>query len=92
MPSALHQARSASNRIGCGALPVPGMSKPASPASGPRATPKRSSTKPQKSVFPLEVVVIEPVGSATASYETARPAALPTSLPSGSTSCAWITL
>jgi hypothetical protein len=41
---------------------------PASPASGGRlAAPKRAGAKSQKFVFPTDVVLIEPSGSATAS-------------------------
>ena len=53
--------------MGCGPLAAPGMGRPARPPSGGTAAPKSGWTKSQKLVRPMEEVVMDPEGSATAS-------------------------
>jgi len=57
--------------MGLGVFAAPGMSTPVRPASTGRfAAPYSSAAYCQKFVLPAEVVLIEPAGSATASYVT----------------------
>ena len=63
----MNQLSAGSNVIVWGAFGVPGMLFPLSPASTGSEAPKRLATQLQKFVFPFEVVLIEPVGSAMAS-------------------------
>ncbi len=54
--------------------------------------PKRLRTLAQKFVFPTEVRLMDPDGSATASYVRTARAGSVTRLPEASTTCAWIVL
>lgn len=67
IPSAMKPFHAASKAIGFAAFAGPGMSRPARPESAGSEAPKRATAWSQEFVDPREVVLIEPVGSATAS-------------------------
>ncbi len=68
------------------------MSFPASPPSTGSDAPNSATTWSQKFVLPCDVALMEPVGSATASYVNETDDELFTSFPDASTTCAWIVL
>ena len=78
--------------MGCGAFAAPGIFLPRRPVSTAGEAPKRLRTLAQKFVFPAEVRLMDPDGSATASYVRTARAGSVTRLPEASTTCAWIVL
>jgi hypothetical protein len=65
MPSAMNHFNAGSKAIVWSAFAAPGMLWPTSPESVGSVTPKRGAMNVQKLVLPAEVVLIDPVGSAT---------------------------